>query len=79
MYFHDFSVLVLDTAGAFYEISTHQAHFVAGEHTEIFLGRLFHEVLSLNIQFFAEGNLRLPRASFSGLLTTGSISVCPSG
>ena len=57
MYFHDFSVLVLDTAGAFYEISTHQAHFVAGEHTEIFLGRLFHEVLSLNIQFFAEGNL----------------------
>ena len=26
-----------------------------------------------------KGTSRLPRASFSGLLTTGSISVCPSG
>ena len=49
MYFHNLTAFILDTAGALYKICIHQAHFVAGEHTEILLGRFFHEVFSLNI------------------------------
>ena len=49
MYFHNLTVFILDTTGALYEISVHQAHFVARKHAEILLGRLFHEIVSLDI------------------------------
>ena len=42
---------------AFDKICMHQTHFVAGEEAEILLRRLDHEILPLNIQFTAEGNL----------------------
>jgi len=57
MYHCHISICILLTAGALYKISAHQADFISGEHAEIFLRRLFHKVLSLNIKLTAKGNL----------------------
>ena len=53
------AVLVLVEADAFDEIGVHQAHFVAGEETVIFFGRLLHKIILLDPELTAEGDLPL--------------------
>ena len=48
------AVFILLATGTCDEISMHQTNLVAGEHSEIFLGRFLHEIFSLNIKFFGE-------------------------
>ena len=51
------SVFILFKARTGHEIRIHQAHLVSGEQAEIFLRRLFHEVLTLDIQLSSKRNL----------------------
>ncbi len=53
----DVTFCVLHAAGALDEIGAHEAHLVAGEHAEIFLGGLLHEVLPLNVNFLCKRHL----------------------
>ena len=57
MYNCDLAVLILLKACTFYKICTHQTYFIAWEESEILLGRFFHKVISVDIEFTAEWNL----------------------
>ncbi len=49
-------LLVLDHAGALDEIGVAQAHFAAGREAEEFLGRIFAEILLLDVEHLGEGH-----------------------
>ena len=51
------AVFILFTACAGYKVRVHQAHLVAGEHTEVFLRRLLHKVFAFDIKLSAKRNL----------------------
>ena len=48
----DFAVFVLFKRNSGEEICALKANFIAGEHTEIFFGRLLHKVALFNINLF---------------------------
>ena len=48
---NDIAVFVLFTAGTFYNVSSLQAHLVAGIKSLILLNRLLHKVLGFNVAF----------------------------
>ena len=51
------SIGILLTAGTLYKISSHETNLISGEHTEIFLRRLFHKVLPLDIKLASKRHL----------------------
>ena len=57
MHFDDFALVVLHHARALDEVAVAQAHFAAGRETEIFLGRIFAEVVLLDVEHAGEGHL----------------------
>ena len=57
VHFHHFAVLVLHHAGAGDEIGVAQAHFAAGREAEILLGRIFAEIVLLDVEDFGKRHL----------------------
>ena len=51
------AVRILLTTGTGDKVSIHQAHFISGKKTEIFLWRFLHEILPLDIQFSSKRDL----------------------
>ena len=52
--FNDVTVFVLLTAGTLDDVCTLETHFFVGRKAEIFLGRILHKVVALDIDFAAE-------------------------
>ncbi len=50
----DIAISILVYAGAFNNVGTLEANFTAGSEAEEFLGRIFHEIITLNINLTAE-------------------------
>ncbi len=57
MHHRHISRLVLLVTFALHEVRAHEPDLIAGEQPEIFLRRLLHEILSLDIKFPAKGHL----------------------
>ena len=59
MHFNNVAVFVFHAAGAGNDVAVFQAHGIAGEQTEIFLGRLFAEIIAFDPEFTAERKFAL--------------------
>ncbi|MNP09263.1 hypothetical protein D3C76_1013610 [compost metagenome] len=57
MQFNNLAILIFNDFITFDEISMLQAYFIAGEQAEIFIGRILHKVVALNINLTRERNL----------------------
>ena len=51
------AVCIFLASGAGNKVRVHQAHLVAGEHTEVLLRRLLHKVFAFDIKLSAKRNL----------------------
>ena len=69
----DVAILVLLAAGAGHKVSVHKTYLIAREETEIFLRRLLHEVLSLDVKLFAEGNLTASKRLVLQIVRSGQV------
>ena len=54
---NNITVLILVAACALGKVCMHQTNLITREHSEVFLNRLLHEVLSLDIELTCERNL----------------------
>ena len=59
MNFCHIAILIFYEAFTFYKVSMHQANFISREQSEIFLRRLFHKVVSFDVEFTTERNFTL--------------------